>query len=861
LLANTYKRFAQIPKEKKEKMKFSMSKAKAVTLIISILLMTFVTLLTVPPVKAGVTTIGGAPEGTSGASVLLPSGVTPDYSVTTYAYLSARPLVIGLGQTLLVNVWVTPGVHVATYLTGYKVTITKPDDTTETITLNSYQGDATSWFEYVVDQLGTWKFDFDFPGGYWPPGVYTSPPGAVMGGSRNATFTKSQYWKPSSTLYTTNVTVQSDMVSGWPAAPLPVGYWERPVHVENREWYVLLGNYPWDGCGEGYPDWPEGTNHFKGNTKYTAFAKASATSHIVWKRLDSIAGMIGPEAGTDALTTGGFGASAPGLIYAGRVYETRTIAINGVPTSCATCYDLRTGELYYAIPTADGGVTPTSINYLWGTGLGGTTGEVEGGTAEVSTVVELLRLSGTTMQKINPLTGAVTSYTGVLSGTKIGEYVISISGGRWINWTTRGTSTNFASRVVENRSANGVSSNSLSGNVDWESGWSGSVGWQSYQAALTGMTITGTNIYTGQKTSATDTLVPYTPSQAIVDHGKIACLCLDGIVGCWDLTTGKRLWTSESVYDVSRGWPWGIWGAYSAASYGGNLILCEYAGVFAFNWTTGKISWVYQDESVPFETPYEGLNPFNTGVSIVDGMIYTYNTEHTQSQPITRGWKLHCINATTGEGVWNITTPMNLGAMADGYTMAAAQDGYMYVFGAGKSATTVTAPDTEVLLGQSLMIKGTVLDQSPAQPNTPCVSQGSMTTQMEYLHMQQPIDGIWHNISMTGVPVSLDTIDPNNNFVHIGDVTTDAHSGTFGFTWKPEIAGQYKITATFTGSISYGSSFATTYATVVEAPAATATPEPEPVPDYTGLLYAIMAAVIVAIVIGIVAIVLMLRKH
>ena len=838
-------------------MHFSMSKTKAVTMIISILLMTFVTLLTVPPVKAGVTTTGGAPEGTPSGSVLLPSGVTPDVVCTSYAYLSARPLTIGKGQSLLVNVWITPGVHVATYLTGFKVTITKPDDTTEIITLNSYQGDATSWFEYVVDQLGTWQFDFDFPGGYWPPGVYTSPPGAVMGGSRNATFTKSQYWTPSSTLYTTNVTVQNDAVWGWPAAPLPVGYWERPVHFENREWYTLLGNYPWTGDGTGYPNWPEGTNHYRGNTKYTAFAKASATSHIVWKRLDSIAGMIGPEAGTDAISGGGFGASVPGLIYAGRVYETRTLPINGVPTSCATCYDLRTGQLYYAIP---GGVTPTSINYIWGSGLGGTTGEVEGGTAEVSTVVELLRLSGTTIQKINPITGAVTNYTGVLSGTKIGEYVISISGGRWINWTTRGTSTNFATRIVENRSANGVASNSLSGNVDWESGWSGSVGWQQYQAALTGMTITGTNIYTGQKTSANDTLVPYTPSQAIVDHGKIAVLCQDGIVGCWDLSTGKRVWTSQSVY-TAGGYPWGIWGAYSAASYGGNLILSEYAGVYAFNWTTGKISWVYQDYGVPFETPYEGLNPFNAGVSIVDGMIYTYNTEHTQSQPITRGWKFHCINATTGKGVWNITTPMNPGAMADGYTIASAQDGYMYVFGAGKSATTVTAGPKTIALGDKVLIEGSVVDLSPAQPGTPCVSAGSMTTQMEYLHMQQPIGGIWGDIAMTGVPVYVYAVDPNNNYKDIGVATTNGYYGTFGIPFTPEVEGTYTIMASFGGDVSYGSSGASTAVFVGPAPTVAPTTEPEPAPDYTGLLYAIMAAVIVAIVIGIVAIFLVLRKH
>ena len=127
---------------------------------------------------------------------------------------------------------------------------------------------------------------------------------------------------------------------------------------------------------------------------------------------------------------------------------------------------------------------------------------------------------------------------------------------------------------------------------------------------------------------------------------------------------------------------------------------------------------------------------------------------------------------------------------------------------------------------------------------------------MEYLNMQKPIPA-----NVVGVPVSLDTVDPNGNFVHIGDVTTDGYSGTFGFTWEPDVPGQYKVTATFMGDVSYGSSFATTYVTVSEAPAATATPEPTQVVDNTGLLYGIMAGVVAAIIIGIVAILLVLRKR
>ncbi len=41
------------------------------------------------------------------------------------------------------------------------------------------------------------------------------------------------------------------------------------------------------------------------------------------------------------------------------------------------------------------------------------------------------------------------------------------------------------------------------------------------------------------------------------------------------------------------------------------------------------------------------------------------------------------------------------GAVADGYLAAAdTYDGYMYVFGKGKSATTVTAPEMTIAKGQ-----------------------------------------------------------------------------------------------------------------------------------------------------------------
>ena len=243
--------------------------------------------------------------------------------------------------------------------------------------------------------------------------------------------------------------------------------------------------------------------------------------------------------------------------------------------------------------------------------------------------------------------------------------------------------------------------------------------------------------------------------------------------------------------------------------------------------------------------------------------MYTYNTEHTPTFPIARGWGIHCINITTGQGIWTLDNPMQYGGIADGYLAASNPwDGSMYVFGKGLSATTVTAPNVVMPKGNGIVIQGTVLDQSPAQPNTPCVSKDSMQTQMQYLHLQAPKAGLWGNETITGVPVTLTAIDSNNNVIQIGTTTTNGYYGTFGYTWTPPSEGQYTILASFAGDDSYGSSSAATTISVGIAPtvAPTASPPAAPV-DYMPTLTGILVAVIVAIVVSVIALAVVLRKH
>ena len=255
----------------------------------------------------------------------------------------------------------------------------------------------------------------------------------------------------------------------------------------------------------------------------------------------------------------------------------------------------------------------------------------------------------------------------------------------------------------------------------------------------------------------------------------------------WDINSGSLAWKSETM-----AYPWGepAFGAYSVQSAYGMLFRESYDGVYAFDWDTGKIVWKYVAPAAsPYETPYvdqsggQTVLSFDSHANILDGKMYVLNNEHTPTSPITRGWGVHCINITDGTLIWKMQGPWAWtapGPAADGYLTVASADGVMYVYGKGQSKTIVEAPAVSISTGGKAIIQGSVLDQSSAQQGTPCVSKDSMATQMEYLHIQHPIDGFFHNQTITGVPVSIDAVDPNGNSVHIGDVTTDGYSGTFG---------------------------------------------------------------------------------
>ena len=205
------------------------------------------------------------------------------------------------------------------------------------------------------------------------------------------------------------------------------------------------------------------------------------------------------------------------------------------------------------------------------------------------------------------------------------------------------------------------------------------------------------------------------------------------------------------------------------------------------------------------ETAYNTY-PMGSGPIVAGGIVYCGVGEHSPTHPLYRGGKLFALDQVTGKLLWEMNGYFSVSAIADGYLLAQNQyDNQIYCFGKGPSATTVSAPQVGIATGSSVVISGTVTDESSGQKGTPAISDKDMGTYMAYLKEQQPIN----LANVAGVPVTLTAKAPDGSTVNIGSVTSDA-SGYFSTAWAPTSAGMYRITASFGSTDSYGSSSAET---------------------------------------------------
>jgi outer membrane protein assembly factor BamB len=353
----------------------------------------------------------------------------------------------------------------------------------------------------------------------------------------------------------------------------------------------------------------------------------------------------------------------------------------------------------------------------------------------------------------------------------------------------------------------------------------------------------------------TDLYRAYLPAYFNIQDGVYADYAEDThVMHCYSVATGTELWKTE-IQDAN------LWTSFSynkVVAYG-KVFLTGYDGqVRAWYIANGTLAWETSFGNSGKENAYAGY-PVHNGMTVADHKLYITNDEHSPDSTMWRGSKLWCVDTETGQALWKTAGWLRIPVVSDGIlTACSGYDNQIYTFGKGPSKTTTSAPQTEITLGESLIISGTVTDQTKGPycktKDTACISDESMGEWMEYMYAQKSMPS-----NATGVNVVLNVIDANGNYRTIGTATSDA-SGFYSYQWTPDITGKYTVIATFEGTNAYYGSFGETAFAVAEA-AATPTPVSTIAPSMADLYFLPMsAAVIIAIVVVGAIIVLMINK-
>lgn len=818
-------------------------------------------------------------------SMPLASAHTPPWTIATYAFINVAPNPVGVGQQVSVNGWIDKVPPTAEGNWGYhwhnmKVTVTKPDGTTEILNMPDSDAVGGTWAWYTPNTAGTYKFVLNFPAQV--PVVenpYPYPVGFVPIGADylNDTYT-------ASTSKEFSLTVQSAPVeSAFPATPLPTEFWSRPINSLNRDnWYALGGS--WLGLAATSFG---ATGMYSANGNFNPYTIAPDSAHVLWTKPESFGGQIGGEFGPDETSLYSTGTAYEakfgavilyGILYysaypgAGNnlgpltavdLHTGKTLWENQVdlPLRVGMVLKFNTGDQYgahaylFTAPATIGFImTPANFAPKWrmydamtgkwildianasaGTLVSGKNGEIlsynaAGGMLSLWNISKCIAV-GSTKNNIymtyssaeiwRPPQGATIDWNDGYEWSK--PIATSIGGVPLIPGLSVARITDDVVLLTEE--AGGIFGGPPGGSqIGWriDAGYSAVDGhslWGPINRTLTPWT----NVVTsgiGSSTAGEGVYVEYT-LQTMTWVG-------------YDIKTGQKLWGPTKPYNSS----WGYYDFTGPSVIGyGNLYTWGLTGeVHCYDVKTGVEKWNFNTGNSGVDSPF-GSWPLGTWAThhiLADGKLYI-RAGHDYTPPVFKGANIYCLNATTGELLWKslsfdiVSSP----AVEDGVMVwFNGYDNQIYAYGKGPSATTVTAPDVGIALGSSVIIRGTVTDKSPGTeeyaqtarfPNgVPAMADEDMSAWMEYLYQQQPMPA-----NAKGVEVTVDVIDANNNYRTIGKATSDA-SGAFSLMWTPDIPGKYTVVAIFAGSKSYYASYAETSFGVDQAPEPTLAPTPQP---------------------------------
>ena len=848
--------------------------------------------------------------------VLIPDATAhaPAWQIPTFAFVNVSPNPAGIGQQVAVVVWldkIPDGAVITNNIRfhNYKVEITAPDGTTETVNWETiFDTTSSAYTAFTPDQIGTYTFNFTFPGQKYTDYAHNTASAFV-----NDTYL------PSSAF--TTLTVQEEPAPGGDVTPLPTEYWSRPIEGQNANWFQVSSNYIN----------PMGAAYSFGSVRLQPDGTAPDSSHIMWSKPITFGGIIGgnneaqlPNSPTEP--TGVEGAA----FYTGLSYETKF----NTPLVIS-------GRLFYGLPHSNNGAGGGYISVDLRTGQqiwiqNYTVNPSFGAIINVETpnqhgaISYLIATQGTTWMMIDPWDGTwVFNITDVPTGTRsygpYGEpiiYQINLAN-KWLAlWNFTQVVSNGPANLLAStgyRPVNAIYNTTLRQSYTWNVtlptlpttgagiGWAidndillgygdmrssfGQPTWGGVAADST--TAYGTVWAVSLKDTSRGTLMWTKSIQVPAGNITLQLGTVDPTNRIFFVSTKEtRQWYG---YDLDTGnLKWGPVGDTRSFNYYptigsggvaqigyvayGKLYVGGYGGeIFCYDTKTGTELWTYggggegNSTNSGTETSW-GLYPTFIA-SIADGKVYVYNNEHSPNVPLYRDEKVRCLNATTGQELWTLDSWGAVGGFGDfGFPTADGQIAYLnaydmkvYSIGKGASAMTVDAPKAAIELGKSLVISGTVIDVSAGTqqseqiarfPNgVPAVSDASMGNWMEYVYMQKALP-----TNIVGVTIELSVFDSNGNHRSIGTTTADA-DGFFSYRWIPDIEGKYTVYASFAGSNSYYPSHAVTAFTVDTASAATSTPQPtQGISVADQYILPGIIAIIVVIVICFAVTILLLKK-
>ncbi len=775
----------------------------------------------------------------SATLVTLPIATAQAQTKATVCYLGVRPNPVGVNQDVLLHVGITdPLTSVEMGFEDLTVTVIDPDGVESTLgPIRTDSTGGTGWL-FTPNKVGNYTLTAHFP-------TQTLTLTPVFGGDPyDLTYLASD--SPPVELQ-----VLPEDIPFYPDEPLPSNYWTRPIDAQLRSWSRISGSWP----------------TIPRNLYAPYNEDAPETAHVLWTKPLTSGGLVGGNLGDRSFEIGdayeGKWESASGvyawhstaIILAGNLYYQESTNENPIVYHCV---DLHTGEELWSkvfldnrtidfgqLMYWDGFNMHGCFAYLW-VASGSDYYVFDAYSGEWVFTVENVP-SGTMMfDELNHLyvlsINATAGQLHVWNMTALGLTTPSFFGsGSWgLNahmqtfngtnpaaWTVNATiptnllggviAAEYGDRVVggtvsmDEVTLWGLNLNSTAGAIGtklFENTWQAPDYWAdlnltvsdmfgdnwvgvSFEDKVAVLWAKETREHFGFSIETGDNIWGPTPRQHYLDalddtyheskaiaYGKLYSASVGGIVYCYDVTTGDHLWTYEVEDPYSE-------------------------FMFSNNW------WIKP-------------------TFVTDGKIYMGQLEHSPIDPRPRGGPFVCLNATDGSVIWRANGMFRQtrwgGRAIIGDSIIATMDTYdqrVYAIGKGASTTTISIQNDVIPIGNSIMIKGTVMDVSPGTKDInlqlrfpegiPAISDEDMSDWMLYVYKQfeMPEDA-------TGVEVVFNWIDEDGEWHDLDRTTTDMN-GQFSYLWTPPTEGTYTIVATFIGSEGYYGSSAQTAVAVGSA--------------------------------------------